>query len=180
MKNINIRIISILIIFAIVIVLLDIISPEVPIILLIIATPIYFLSKFILKKRNLENKKNIEYLALIPTVIITPIIYASLIISLIFYVEYYPKEHFDKQKWDTNIEERYIMSNEIVKSEMLIGKTREEVIEILGNERTTSWSNEKRLEYYLGCSPAMFLCTEHYLEIIFENGKVIEVLQHTD
>ena len=151
-------------------------SPEVPIIILIIAVPIYFLSKFILKKLNFGNDKNRRYIAVVPAVIFSPIIYALLIISWIFAVQYYPKENFNKQKWETNIEERYTMSKNIIKSEILIGKTKEEVIELLGNEYSDYGENQ--IGYYLGFVPRMFNIDPDFLDIYFENGKVVKVSQH--
>ena len=151
-------------------------SPEVPIIILIIAIPTYSLSKFILQKLKVGNDKNRKYIAVVPALIFSPIIYTLLIISWIFVVEYYSKEKFDKQKWETNIEERYTMSENIIKSEILIGKTKEEVIELLGNE----YSNygENHIGYYLGFVPRMFNIDPDILDIYFENGKVVKVSQH--
>jgi uncharacterized membrane protein len=151
-------------------------SPEVPVIILIIAIAIYFLSKFILKKLKLGNDKNRKYIAVISAVIFSPIIYTLLIVSWIFVAEYYPKEKFDKQKWETKIEERYTMSKNIIKSEILIGKTKEEVIELLGNEYSDY--GENHIGYYLGFVPRMFNIDPDILDIYFENGKVIKVSQH--
>jgi hypothetical protein len=151
-------------------------SIEVPIIILIIAIPIYFLSKFILTKLKLGNDKNRKYIAVVPAVIFSPIVYAIVIISWIFVVEYYPQEKFDKHKWETNVEERYTMSKNIIKSEKLIGKTKDEVIELLGNEYSDY--GENHIGYYLGYIPSLFNIDPDILDIYFENGKVIKVSQH--
>ena len=151
-------------------------SIEVPIIILIIAIPIYFLSKFILNKLKIGDDYNRKYFAVIPAAIISPLIYALLIISWIFCIEYYPKKHFDKQKWDTHIEERYTMSKNIIESEILIGKTKEEVIDLLGNDYTNY--GKEHIGYYLGTVPRLFNIDPDFLDIYFENGKVIKVSQH--
>ena len=151
-------------------------SPEVPIIIFAIAILIYFLSRFILKKLNIGNNKNRKFIAIVPAVIISPIVYALLIISWIFYIGYYPKEHFDKQKWETNVEERYTMSKNIIKSEILIGKTIEEVTELLGDEYTNY--SEEHIAYYLGVVPELFNIDPDFLDIYFEDGKVVKVSQH--
>lgn len=151
-------------------------SPEVSIIILIIAIPIYFLSKLVLKKLKLGNDKNRKYIAIVPTVFFSPIIYALLIISWIFCMQYYPKDHFNKQEWETNIEERYTMSKNIIKSEMLLGKTKDEVIDLLGNEYLDYSDNH--IGYYLGFVPKLLNIDPDYLGIYFENGKVIKVSQH--
>ena len=68
------------------------------------------------------------------------------------------------------------MSKNIINSEMLIGKTKEEVIELLGNKYSDH--GENHIEYYLGFVPRMLNIDPDYLDIYFENGKVIKVSQH--
>ncbi|MDL2326915.1 hypothetical protein LJC67_07545, partial [Bacteroidales bacterium OttesenSCG-928-A14] len=150
-------------------------SAEVPIIILIIAIPIYFLSKFVLKRLKFGNDKSRKYVAIVPAVFFSPIIYTLLIASWIFCVQYYPKGHFNKQEWEINIEERYTMSRNIIKSEMLLGKSKEEVIELLGNEY--SCYSDNHMGYYLGFVPRLFNIDPDYLDIYFENGIVVKVSQ---
>ena len=146
-------------------------------IILIIVVPVYFLSKFFLKKANIGNEKNRKYLAIIPTVIVSPIVYSLLGISLVFYLTYYPKEPFHQQKLETNIEKRYTMSDDMIKSKMLIGKTEEEVLELLGKDYLDY--DEKCITYYLGFAPGIANIDPDILEIYFENGKVVEVIQRS-
>ena len=151
-------------------------SIEVPIIILIIAIPVYFFSKWILKKLQLGNSKNRKYLAVIPAIFLSPLLYVSIIMIWIFSISYYPKTTFDKQKWDKQIEERYKMSKDIMKSKMLIGKTKAEVIDLLGEDYYTY--NENHISYYLGFVPELFNIDPDVLDIYFENGKVVRVSQH--
>ncbi|MCL2346660.1 MAG: hypothetical protein FWC50_00215 [Planctomycetaceae bacterium] len=144
---------------------------------LIIATPIYFLSKFFLKKANLGNDKNRKYIAVLSTVIISPIINFLLVLSFIFYMTYYPTEPFDQQKWETNIEKRYTMSEDVIKSKMLIGKTKEEVVKLLGKECTNCDDEGEHISYHLGLVPGIANIDPDILEIYFENGKVVKVSQ---
>ena len=126
---------------------------------------------------KIGTDKNRKWFALIPTIVFSPIIYVSIIIIWILSVSYYPKKDFNKEKWDTNIEQRYEMSKDIIKSEMLIGKTKEEVIEILGQDYYEG--GKDIIYYYLGFVPALFNIDPDILDIYFENGKVIKVSQHT-
>ena len=151
-------------------------SIEVPIIVLILAIPIYFLSKWILKKWNFGNEKNRKYLAIIPSVILSPIVYIGLIYLWIFSISYYPTNDFDKQTWESNPEERYKMSEDIIESKMLIGKTKQEIVELLGND-FYSYS-ENHIAYGLGFVPGLFNIDPDVLDIYFENGKVTKVGQH--
>ena len=151
-------------------------SPEVPIIVLILAIPTYFICKWLMTRLKVGNKKTRKFLAIIPTVILSPIIYVGLVMIWIFSISYYPTSDFDKDEWNSNVEERFIMSEDIIESEILIDKTREEVIEILGNNFITN--NESKITYELGHVPGLFNIDPDYLDIKLENGKVISVKQY--
>ena len=151
-------------------------SPEVPIIILILAIPTYFICKWIMKRLKVGTEKNRKFTALIPTVILSPVIYVGLVMIWIFSVSYYPTNDFDKSEWNSNIEKRYKMSEDIIASKMLIGKTQEEVIQTWG--ANFSSNNENRITYELGFVPGLFNIDPDYMEIKLENGKVISVHQY--
>jgi hypothetical protein len=151
-------------------------SIEVPIIIIILAIPTYFICKWIIKRLKIGNDNNRKFIALIPTIILSPIIYFGLVMIWIFSVSYYPTSDFDQNEWKSNIEERYKMSEDIIESEMLIGKNRDEVINILGNNYSTN--NENRLSYELGFVPGLFNIDPDYLDIKFENEIVVSVNQY--
>lgn len=151
-------------------------SPEVPFIILILALPIYFISLWVMKKLKAGTDKNRKWLALIPTIILSPLIYVGLIMIWIFSISYYPTIDFDQTEWNSNVEERYKMSEDIIKSRMLIGKTHNEVIEILGTHYSSN--NENGITYELGYVPGLFNIDPDYLEIKLENGIVISVYQN--
>ncbi|OIQ30865.1 MAG: hypothetical protein BM564_01240 [Bacteroidetes bacterium MedPE-SWsnd-G2] len=151
-------------------------SIEVPIIILTLAIPLYFLSKWILKKCNFGNEKNRTYLAIISTIALSPIVYIGLIYLWMFWISYYPTNVFDKQVWMSNSEERYKMSENIIESKMLIGKTKLEIVELLGNN-FHSYS-ENHIAYQLGFVPGLFNIDPDVLDVYFKNGRVIKVGQH--
>lgn len=151
-------------------------SPEVPIIILILAIPTYFFCKWIMNKLKIGNDKNRRFLALIPTVVLSPLIYIGLIMIWIFTISYYPSNEFDKSEWDSNTEGRYKMSEDIIESKMLIGKTQDEVIQILGTDFSSN--SEIRITYELGFVPGLFNIDPDYLEIKLENGIVVSVNQY--
>ncbi len=77
-------------------------SIEAPLIILILAIPTYFLSKWGLKKLKFGNDKNRKYIALFPTLIFSPIIYVGIILLWMFSISYYPSNEFNKQEWEAN------------------------------------------------------------------------------
>jgi len=149
---------------------------EVPIILIILFIPTFLLIRWVLKKLNFRDKNQRKYIAIISSAILTPLIYFVLVIIWIFSISYYPQKAFDKQKWHENIEERYKMSNDVIKSEMLIGKTKEEVIELLGDDFYSY--NDSCIHYELGFVPGLFSIDPDVLDVYFKNGKVVRVGQH--
>jgi len=151
-------------------------SPEVPAIILLIAIPTYFASRWVLKKQNIGDKQSRKLIAIVPAVLLSPVIYVGIIMIWLFAISYYPKQEFDKAKWEKNTEERYRMSQDIINSKMLIGKSEEEVILILGEDY--SRFNENEIIYELGHVPGLLNIDPDYLSIHFENGKVVRVEQY--
>lgn len=154
-------------------------SLEAPIILLILATPIYFFSKWILKILKFGDNTSRKYLALILAAVLSFTLYVTIGLILIYSIFYYPEIPFNQQEWSKNTEERYKMSSDIIKSEMLIGKTKAEVIELLGEEDFYSGDDkdENHMIYYLGYVPGIASIDPDILEIFFEDGKVVAVSQ---
>jgi hypothetical protein len=137
---------------------------------LVIAVPVFFLSKLIFKR--IEDKKTRAAATWVSTLILTPIIYIGLIIAWVYAVTDYPKVDFDKTKWAADIEKRYEMTDDLVDNEKLTGKTKDEIIELLGLEDNTQQSNQ--WTYYIGFRPRLFSVDPDILVIEFKNGKVFK------
>ena len=151
------------------------ISIEVYFIILILAIPTFFIWRWIFRK-HIKDRKKLNIATLIATIIATPLIYVGIIMFWIFSKSYYPSKDFDRQKWISDKEKRYELSEEIIESEMLIGKTKAEVKQILGDEENTDDSD--LWNYYLGFKPQLFGIDPDVLVIEFKNGIVIKVGQH--
>jgi hypothetical protein len=151
------------------------VSIEVYFILLVIGILAFFIWSWILKKfiREDETRKIATWTA---TIITTPLIYVGLILLWLFSMSYYPTYDFDKQKWITNKDKRYELSEDIIESKMLIGKTKSEVRLLLGEDGNTDESDY--WSYYLGFRPGFANIDPDILDIEFKYGKVIRVGQH--
>ena len=135
---------------------------------------LYFFVLFFLKRRNIGSIRNRKFIAFAPTIIMLTVIYMMVIFISFFAMSYYPREKFDQIKWQENIEERYRMSNYIIKNDILIGKTREQIIELLGND-FYGWGNS--IGYNLGIVPRIIGISPDILVVYFENDLVIQVKQ---
>ena len=100
----------------------------------------------------------------------------GIIIIWVFSISYHPSNNFDRKKWFADEEKRYELSEDIIDSKLLIGKTKAEVRQILGNEENTDKSDH--WTYYLGFKPGLFSIDPDVLTIDFENGKAIYAGQH--
>ncbi len=146
------------------------------IVIFLFAIPIYFFSKWILKKGNFFAEKNRKYIAIIPTIILAPTLYVLIVLIWFFSISYYPDKDFDKEKWATDKEKRYEMTESIIDDKILIGKTKPEVVALLGTN--FGECEENHISYDIGYIPGLFNIDPSFLDIFFENGKVVKVSQH--
>lgn len=151
------------------------ISIEVYIILFILGIPTYFLLSWLLK-RIIKVEKTRKIVTWTATIIVTPLVFIAIAIIILTSLYYYPTYNFDKQKWKSNIEKRYELSEDIIASKLLIGKTKIEVEEILGKENNSITSDY--WTYYLGFRPGLMSIDPDVLDIYFKDGKVVKVGQH--
>jgi hypothetical protein len=143
-------------------------------IFLIIGFPTFFILRWILKK--FIKKEIIRIISnWTGTLIITPTIFFSGIIFYLLIVTYYPKRVFNKEQWLNQKETRYEMSKDIITQKILIGKTKSEVIEILGIEKNKM--NDESWNYDLGTVPRFISIDPDVLTIKFTDGKVSQVKQ---
>jgi len=151
-------------------------SFEVYIIILVLFMVIYFLSKWILNRLKIGSNKKRKFIAVIPAAILSPIVYIGVIVIWVFSASCYSKEKFDEAKWHADTEVRYVMSEDIIESKMLIGKTKDEVILLLGKDYYQY--NENHVSYYIGFVPGFIKIDPDVLDIYFENDAVTKVGQH--
>lgn len=151
------------------------ISIEVYLILIILGVPTFFFWRWLLKKFIKSNniRKIVSWAA---TILVTPIIYVGIILIWFISLSYHPTHAFNHQKWISDKEQRYELSDDIIDSNMLLGKTKAEVLLLLGEEGNAEASDN--WSYYLGFKPGFANIDPYFLSIEFENGKVVRVGQH--
>ena len=88
------------------------------------------------------------------------------------------EERFTKEHWQSYPQKRYKMADEIVDNKLLIGKSKQEVILLLGNTvRSLKVDDGEHLIYPLGTPPSFFETKKEKLVIIFEESRVVKVIQ---
>jgi hypothetical protein len=151
-------------------------SSSVLIILVVFAIPIFFIFRWAFNEYEIRSQKNRKLITVISTIIASPVVYVGLLLIVVHSLSKYAKSDFDHDEWRTNVEERYKFSDDIIKSEMLIGKTKTEVIQILGDDYFAS--NAGGIYYILGFLPGLFKIDPDILDIKFENGIVVNINQY--
>ena len=149
---------------------------DVLIIVLVIAIALYFLFIWVLKITKIKNGLTKKIAIGILAISISPYAYVGVWNFIFFAFSYHPTYRFDQNKWSSEIEERYKISEDIIESEMLIGKTREEVISVLGDDYY-SYSDD-HIGYNIGLKPGILNIDPHVLDVYFENDIVVKVNQH--
>lgn len=148
-------------------------SIEVYIINLVIGIVTFFILRWTLKKFVKADKVRIG-LTWIGTAILTPIIYVGLITVFFSILFYEPTRDFDREKWLADKEGRYEMRDDIVESKILNGKSKKEVIDLIGlpdfgTDTTKIWN------YDLGTSGAGLGWQFNTLLVTFDNDRVVKV-----
>lgn len=139
------------------------------IIFLVLAVPVFFVVKWIFDKINPSRNSLKNPFLWLTTIVVTPIIYIGLIYTWILLSTYYPERDFDKEAWANNREKRYEYADDLVDNHKLIGLSKKDVIEMLGEPES---ENDSTIKYYIGYSPRHIISIDpDYLEISFKGGK---------
>ena len=142
----------------------------------IIALPLYFISKWAFGKLNIGAGKNRKYFALIPTLLLTPVVIGGLGILFFFFLNFSDSNgYFSEYSWKNKPSKRYTMSQDLITTGILIGNTREEVVEKLGDDYYRY--DENTIGYDLRKWTWQVMKEPEILKIRFWNGRVVDVTQ---
>ena len=86
------------------------------------------------------------------------------------------EKQFDQNKWNNNPLERYKMSKDIIESNLLIEKTKAEVLLLLGEAEVSELQGKEHLIYEMGKPPSFFESKVAKLVVIFEDAKAVKVI----
>ena len=95
-------------------------------------------------------------------------LFIILLISITFGAKIYFSK-FSRQKWNNNVANRYCMIDDIEKNYNVIGKNKDEVIDLLGN-KSTEGEESSTIMYEIEYS----LVAVKYYILYFENNNVVK------
>ena len=143
------------------------------IILLFIGVPLFFFWRWIFRKIASKTRKRV--LVWVLTIVGAPAVYVLVALIWIGGMEYYPNHDFDQRAWKTDSDSRYEYTHDLIKSKLLIGKTRRQVLQILGDQGDTS---QTEIYYYIGFRPEITGIDPGNIVVEFKNGKVDTVIEN--
>jgi hypothetical protein len=153
---------------------------------MMIFTPILIISCIIIAVllflflNTIDNKR--KWLNIILAIVITPLAYFYIWypISTIF-LPYHHQKKFESSSWGEKPGLRYEMIDNMIATNFLIGKSKEEVAQLLGKVQWLSWNDANKdfdpdvWNYGLGLIPGAFQDIKEDVEITFTNNKVSAV-----
>lgn len=137
---------------------------------LVFLIPSYYLYRWMWKKTGLAL---VDIYAKICTVL-CPLLFTWLfiIVNERYIYPWIRSESFNSSKWRTNEEYRYRMVNDVINRGILIGKTKHEVLELMGKDTEEGPCNDC-IGYSTNEPDQGFSLDHEVLEINFEQDRVI-------
>jgi len=86
------------------------------------------------------------------------------------------EKQFQQSTWNNYPSERYTMRKDIIRSKILIGKTKQDVIRLLGEPKVSNLIGKEHLIYSLGKVASFFDSNEMELIVIFEGELASQVI----
>lgn len=86
------------------------------------------------------------------------------------------EKQFDQATWNSYPTERYKMSKDVIESNVLIGKSKIEVITLLGDPESSNLEGKEHLIFALGKPPSFFESLDAKLVVIFQDKFVTKVI----
>ena len=140
---------------------------------IVLLVPSFYFYRFIFRKVGAVYFKTYSYIF----AILIPVLLTWLFITINseYIHPWIRSEEFNSQKWKSKTNLRYRMVNDIIDNQRLIGKTKEEVTQILGKDTEEGPCN-KCIGYSTNEPDQGFSIDHEVLEINFDNqNKVISV-----
>ena len=143
---------------------------------------VFLLIVFILVFLFVNTIDKRKWLTFIISVIATPFIYFYGFYPMVnIFSSYHHEKFFDSSSWKSTADLRYEMSDDLVASKELIGRSKSDVKMLLGPYEWLSWNDtihDKDPNYWnygLGIEPGAMNDQKDNILIVFRNNRVTEV-----
>lgn len=150
-----------------------IITPSIVIFNLVIFSLVYV---FV---RTIDKRK---WLNIVVSLVLTPIVYFFVFYPILnIFSSYHHQKHFSSEVWLEKPVLRYEMTNDILKTNALTGKTKPEIQQMLGDYEWLSWNDSIKdfdnnfWNYSLGIKPGAMNTKKEIMTVIFKDDKVANI-----
>ena len=111
--------------------------------LMVVAAGCILLTFYWILRIKWNNLPKISF-AVIAGILLFPMIYNWLVVIIfnLFFYEYHPERDFNKESWNEEIQNRHEMSTDLVENDILTGKSKAEIIEMLGSPNSSQKSEQ--------------------------------------
>jgi len=146
--------------------------------LVVIFNLIIFVLVFLFVK-TIDKRK---WLSILVSLVLTPLIYFYVFYPILnIFSSYHHQKYFNSEVWIEKPSLRFEMTENILKSDTLIGKTKTEIQELLGTYEWLSWNDtiknhdENLWNYALGLKPGALNNKKECMTIVFKDGIVSHI-----
>ncbi|MGM5470276.1 hypothetical protein ACS386_08360 [Flavobacteriaceae bacterium LMO-SS05] len=143
---------------------------------------IFFFIIFVLVFLFVKTIDKRKWLSLVVSLILTPIVYFYVFYPILnIFSSYHHQKYFNSESWMENPSLRYEMTNNIIKTDTLIGQSKPEIQQLLGTYEWLSWNDsiknhdDNLWNYALGMKPGAMNTKKECMTIIFKDGKVANI-----
>ena len=144
---------------------------------LIIGIIMFFFLRWISKKYIRQERNQILFL-IVGVPVTTVLVYVACGYLALFLILYSPEKDFDSKSWMTDKNDRYQMVGDLIDRKILINADSNKVKQLIG-EPASRDSTNTYWGYDLGMGGGGLGFLLHYLDIKYENNKVVDV-QHIE
>lgn len=128
-----------------------------------------------------------KWLTFLVSLALTPLVYFYAVYPMVnIFSHYHHQKYFSSEIWKKKPSLRYELSDDMIDSQVLIGKSKTEIESLLGNFEWLSWDEHikdhdaNKWNYGLGIEPGAFNTKKECIEISFDNNKVIDLRTYNE
>ncbi|MEM6516236.1 MAG: hypothetical protein AAF688_08635 [Bacteroidota bacterium] len=150
---------------------------------LVIMMLVLFVLVFLFVKTIDERK----WLSILVSLAITPFVYFYALYPMInIFTNYHHQKYFTTERWHDNPALRYEISDNMIASKILMGKSKKEIQALLGKPEWLSWNDslkapdKNKWNYAMGIEPGALNEDKECIEIIFKKESVTELKQYQE
>ncbi|WP_179346610.1 hypothetical protein [Winogradskyella ursingii] len=148
---------------------------------------IFMIVVFVLLFLFLNTVDKRKWLTALISLVLTPFVYFYVFYPFVNIVSnYHHQKYFNSETWKEQPSLRYEMIDNTIESDTLIGMSKEQIKNQLGQYEWLSWNpftnshDNKKWNYALGIEPGAFNSEKECVELTFKNDIVVQLKHYQD